>query len=342
MVLKKIKFGDKEVSKKEFYANKKAIKLDSVDLDKIIVSNKWKINETTYKYLCGYLNNDVIQTLCVVLPQMDGYIKYFDDGGKNMSFDTDDEKIYDKYNKIREVIRKLLKVNLTVGPVRDDKYLTVKLKIFNKVNKTKFAGNIIPLERQCYNCIPAINIDSVLKIDNKRVYPQAYLEQCKYKRRKERVVNFIDDKIVDDDDSDIDDAIDSHLNFSVSSKESAGLDLYSSIDIELKWVRLKKINTGICISVPKSSYGSIRDKSSLASKGLLTLGGVIDSDYTGDIIVIMTSLTDTIKIKKGRKIAQLIVSNITYPEIKKFDSLKETERNNKGFGEMDVDNYKLR
>ena len=92
MVLKKIKFGDKEVSKKEFYTNKKAIKLDAVDLDKIIVSDKWRINEATYKYLCGYLDNDVIQPLRVVLPQMEGYIKYFDDGGKNMSFVTDDEK----------------------------------------------------------------------------------------------------------------------------------------------------------------------------------------------------------------------------------------------------------
>ena len=83
----------KKLIQKECYANKKAIKLDSVDLDKIAVSSKWKINETTYKYLCGYINNDVIQPLCVVLPQMDGYIKYFDDGGKNMSFVTDDEKI---------------------------------------------------------------------------------------------------------------------------------------------------------------------------------------------------------------------------------------------------------
>ena len=103
------------------------------------------------------------------------------------------------------------------------------------------------------------------------------------------------------------------------SKESAGLDLYSRI----------------CISLPENSFESIRDKSSLASKGLLTLGGVIDKDYTGEIIVIMASLIKTIKIKKGQKIAQLIVSNITYPEIKKVESLKETERNNKGFGEMD-------
>ena len=68
---------------------------------------------------------------------------------------------------------------------------------------------------------------------------------------------------------------------------------------------------------------------------MLTLGGVIDNDYTGEIIVIMTSLIEPIKIKKGQKIAQLIVSNISYPEIKKVKFLKDTERNDKGFGEMD-------
>ena len=107
MSLRKIKFGNKEVNKKEFYSSKQPISLDFVDLNKIVVSKKWKINDTTYKHICGYLNNDTIQPLHVILPQMDGYIKYFDDGGKNMSFGTDDEKIYKKYNKIWEVIRKL-------------------------------------------------------------------------------------------------------------------------------------------------------------------------------------------------------------------------------------------
>ena len=55
----------------------------------------------------------------------------------------------------------------------------------------------------------------------------------------------------------------------------------------------------------------------------------------GDIIVITTSLIETIKIKKGQKIAQLIVSNIMYPKIKKVEFLKDTEGNNKGFGEID-------
>ena len=82
----------KKLIKKEFYSSKQAISLDSVDLDKIFVSKKWKVHDTTYKHICGYLNNDTIQPLRAILPQMDGYIKYFDDGGKNMSFVTDDEK----------------------------------------------------------------------------------------------------------------------------------------------------------------------------------------------------------------------------------------------------------
>ena len=53
----------------------------------------------------------------------------------------------------------------------------------------------------------------------------------------------------------------------------------------------------------------------------------------------MTSLIEPIKIKKGQKIAQLIVSNIMYPEIKKVKFLRGTERNNKGFGEMDEINF---
>ena len=91
--------------------------LDSVDLSKIIVSSKWKLNDITYKDFCGYLNNDVIKPLCVILPQMNGYIKYFEDGGKNMSFSTDDKKVYEKYYEIWNVVKRLLKLKFTVGPI---------------------------------------------------------------------------------------------------------------------------------------------------------------------------------------------------------------------------------
>ena len=121
-------------------------------------------------------------------------------------------------------------------------------------------------------------------------------------------------------------------------KRSAGLDLYSSVDACIEIGSINKINTGIYVSLPENSYGSIRDKSSLAAKRLLTLGGVIDNDYTGEIIIIMTSVIEPIKIKKGQEIAQLIVSNIMYPKIKLVKCLKSTERNDKVFGEMDIDN----
>ena len=205
MSSRKIKFGNKEVNKKEFYSSKQAISLDSVDLNKIVVSKKWKIDDATYKYFCGYLNNDVIKPLCVILPEMNGYIKYFNDGGKNMSFVTDDEKVYEKYNEIWEVIRNFLKIDFTVNLVRDNIYLVAKLKIFNKINKT-FTNDAIPMEKNNCICIPAIDIDSVLKID-KKLYSQAYLEQCKYKLKKRKIVNYINDEIIDENsDSDIDDA----------------------------------------------------------------------------------------------------------------------------------------
>ena len=207
----KIKFGGKEVDKKKFYSSKEALLLDSVDLSKIVASSRWKLNDTTYKYFCGYLNNDttesssserIINPLCVILPQMNGYIKYFDDGTKNMSFVTDDEKVYEEYDEIWNVVKSLLKLKFAASPIRNDQYILVKLKIFKKKNLTTF-NNIVPIEKNHYICIPAIDIDSVLKID-KKAYPQTYLEECKYKLNKRKLVSFIDSEIIDDSDSDND------------------------------------------------------------------------------------------------------------------------------------------
>ena len=197
MSSQKIKFRDKEVDKKEFYSSKEAILLDSVDLSEIVVSSRWKLNDTTYKYFWEYLNNDFIQPFCVILPQMNGYIKYFDNGGKNMSFVTDDKKVYEKYDEIWNVVKGLLKLKFTASPIPDDEYISAKLKIFKKKNITTFNNNnIIPMEKNHYICIPAIDIDSVLKID-KKAYPQAYLEECKYKLKKKKLVNFINPEIID-------------------------------------------------------------------------------------------------------------------------------------------------
>ena len=204
MSSQKITFGHKEVDKKKFYSSKEAILLDSVDLSKIVVSSRRELNDTTYKYFCGYLDNDVIKPLCVILPQMSGYIKYFDNGGKNMSFVTDDKEVYEKYDEIWNVVKSLLKLKFAASPIRDDKYILAKLKIFKKKNIATFNNNnIVPMEKNHYICIPAINTDSVLKI-NKKAYPPAYLEECKYKLKKRKIVSFFDSEIIYDDDSDDD------------------------------------------------------------------------------------------------------------------------------------------
>ena len=133
-----------------------------------------------------------------------------------MSFVTDDKEVYGKYDEIWNVVKNLLKLKFAASPIRDDKYILAKLKLFKKKNLTTFNNNnIVPIEKNHYVCIPATDIDSVLKID-KKAYPQAYLEECKYKLKKRKIVSFIDSEIIDDDsDSDIDSDIDSHNKFSV-------------------------------------------------------------------------------------------------------------------------------
>ena len=106
--MNKLNFGDIEVSKKEFYEGKKAIKLSSVDVNKVVVSNKVKGNNETSKIFIGYIDHIDVIPLCVVLPQMSGWIKYFENGGKNMSFKIDDELVYAKYNSIWNKIKDLL------------------------------------------------------------------------------------------------------------------------------------------------------------------------------------------------------------------------------------------
>ena len=147
---------------------------------------------------------------------MSGYIKYFDDGGKNMSFVTDDKEVYEKHNEIWNVVKRLLKLKCFVNPVRVDKYIIAKLKIFKNVNMATFTNNVIPIEKTNYTCISAIDIDSVLKTD-KRAYPQAYLEQCKYKLKKRKSVNFIDFEVIDDDADDSHDSDNENENDFITS-----------------------------------------------------------------------------------------------------------------------------
>ena len=184
---KTLVFNDVEVNKKDFYDAKKAIPLNLVNVNNITISDRIKNNNDTTKYFIGYLHNNVIKPLCIILPQMKGYIKYFDNGGKNMSFNIEDEDAYLKYNEIWNKIKSILNIKFHSQPIYDDKYIKTKVKTFSNMINTLFSGDEIPKERIPYVCISAICIDSILRVDKKN-YPQVYLEQCKYKTTKERIM----------------------------------------------------------------------------------------------------------------------------------------------------------
>ena len=83
---KTLKFNNIIVNKKEFHKSKEPIDLLSVDVDRIVVSYKFKYNNQSFKQFTGYQEGEIVKPLCIILPQMSGYIKYFENRSKNMSF----------------------------------------------------------------------------------------------------------------------------------------------------------------------------------------------------------------------------------------------------------------
>ena len=90
----------------------------------------------------------IVTPLCIILPQMSGWIKYFENGGKNMSFKIEDDSVYLKYNEIWNKIKELLGgVKFHRESIYDVSYIKTKVKKFSEVIKTLFDGNEIPKER---------------------------------------------------------------------------------------------------------------------------------------------------------------------------------------------------
>ena len=124
--------------------SKEPIDFLSVDLDQIVVSYKFKHNDKGFKYFIGYLKGEIVKPLCIILPQMSGYIKYFENGSKNMSFLIKDNKVWDKYDEIWDVIKDKLCIKFHSEPIFEYKYLKTKVREFDGVIKTNFQGNDIP------------------------------------------------------------------------------------------------------------------------------------------------------------------------------------------------------
>ena len=101
---------------------------------------------------------------------MSGYIKYFESGGKNMSFMVKNDDVLDKYNKIWDKIKNKLDIKFHSAPVYDEKCIKVKVREFNGSIKTNFLGDKISKENVHYTCIACITIDSVMRIEKKNYH----------------------------------------------------------------------------------------------------------------------------------------------------------------------------
>ena len=137
---KNVNFGDKKNQKSNLYQNKKVIKIENIDANKILVSKEEPYGtKYAFKYFIGYIDNDVIKPLSIKLLQMIGYVRNFD-GNSTISFKISDKQFLKKYSQVWKRVEKLLKIEFDSKPVYgdNDKYIKTKIKIFNGSVNTNF------------------------------------------------------------------------------------------------------------------------------------------------------------------------------------------------------------
>jgi dUTP pyrophosphatase len=114
--------------------------------------------------------------------------------------------------------------------------------------------------------------------------------------------------------------------------------MYADEDVEITWGFRAKIKTGIAAEIPAGCYGRLADRSGLANNnGLTILGGVVDASYRGEIqIILQNHGGGPFQVKRGMRIAQLILERAETPDIEEVDELTKTSRGEGGFGSTGV------
>ena len=121
-----------------------------------------------------------------------------------------------------------------------------------------------------------------------------------------------------------------------ASEGAAGMDLRAKVDVDLQPMERKMVPTGVRLAIPAGYEAQVRPRSGLAAKHGVTMvnsPGTIDSDYRGEIQVILINLgQDAVHFNRGERIAQLVVSPVAKARLVFVDSLEETTRGEGGFG----------
>ena len=141
------------------------------NVEQIVVSDKSKHSYEGFTYFIGYQEGEIIKPWCIILPQMSGYIKYFENGETNMYFLIKDDEVWEKYENIWDVIKNKLCITFHSEPIYKQKHLKAKVREFDGLIKTNIFGNDRPKENMHYACIGCTAIDSAMRMD-KKSYPQ--------------------------------------------------------------------------------------------------------------------------------------------------------------------------
>ena len=137
---KTLKFDNIRVNKKEFHKSKQSINLELVNqidqiatsVDQIVTSDKFKHSDDGFKYFICYKEGEIVKPLWIILPQISGYIKYFENVGKNMSFMIKNDDVLNKYNEIRDKIKEKFNIKFHSTPVYNEKHIKAKVREFDE------------------------------------------------------------------------------------------------------------------------------------------------------------------------------------------------------------------
>ena len=179
-----LKFGQKEVTTKDFYGQRQITDIFTIDVNKVVVSNKVpRNNGKDCRYIGGYQANEALIPLFIKTPKnvfSYGVSQYDKNSAYKMSFNVSEKKAWVfQYKKIWNEVESQLFEKLATKPIkRGDRCINGKLKTWKERIKTNFHGQDAPYDMHC-NATSVLKIDSVYK-QGKNYHPQAYVEECKY------------------------------------------------------------------------------------------------------------------------------------------------------------------
>ena len=198
-----LKFGQKEVTTKDFYGQRQITDIFTTDVNKVVVSDKVPCNNGKYcRYIVGYQLDEALIPLFIKTPKnifSYGVSQYDKNSAYTMSFNVSEAKEWvSQYKKIWNEVESQLFEKMATEPIkREGSYVNGKLKTWKERIKTNFHGQDVPYDMYC-NATAVLKIDSVYK-QGKNYHPQVYVEECKYTDAENQQCSMLSD---DDDDDD--------------------------------------------------------------------------------------------------------------------------------------------